>query len=142
MGITQTDGISVSLMVMEDSGPGVPAGTARRTELRNRLKKRGKRLKMQTPELTFRIEMFGNMIEELNYWHHVCEHEEGETEFEYAEQMFTDTLNAVRELREDLLVELSDYKQYCKNNEIPVDLSYFRIEKQLKESTFALLPNG
>lgn len=94
---------------------------------------------MQTPELTFRIEMFGNMIEELNYWHHVCEHEEGETEFEYAEQMFTDTLNAVRELREDLLEELNEYKNTCKTSNIPVDISYHRIQKQLEESTFSLI---
>ena len=82
--------------------------------------------------------MFGNLIEELNYWHYVCEHEEGEHEFEYAEQMFVDTLNSVREMREILLEELNDYRIDCEANQIPIDLGYFRIQKQLKESTFSL----
>ena len=93
---------------------------------------------MQRPELTLKIEMFGNMIEELNYWNYICSHEEGENEFEYAEQMFMDTLNAVKEMREILLEELNEYKQDCRNNSIPIDISYFRIEKQLKESTFSI----
>lgn len=93
---------------------------------------------MQNPSLTLKIEMFGNLIEELNYWHYVCEHEEGEAQFEYAEQMFIDTLNSVREMREILLEDLNEYKQACRTDNIPVDISYHRIEKQLKESTFAL----
>lgn len=94
---------------------------------------------MQNPSLSLKIEMFGNLIEELNYWHHVCEHEEGEVEFEYAEQMFTDTLAAVKEMREVLLEELSQYKLDCKDSSIPVDISYHRIQKQLEESTFSLV---
>lgn len=97
---------------------------------------------MQTPELTLRIEMFGNLIEELNYWHYICENEEGEQEFEYAEQMFIDSLNAVKELREILLEELDEYKMDCRATNTPIDLGYYRIQKQLKESTFSLIPNG
>jgi hypothetical protein len=97
---------------------------------------------MQKPELSLKIEMFGNLIEELNYWHYVCEHEEGEQAFEYAEQMFVDSLDAVRELREILLEELDEYRNDCKLHNEPVDISYFRIQKQLQESTFSLLPNG
>ena len=94
---------------------------------------------MQTPELTLRIEMFGNLIEQLNYWHYICEHEEGEQEFEYAEQMFLDNLNAVKELREILLEDLNEYRRNCELHQIPVDISYYRIQKQLKESTFSLV---
>lgn len=97
---------------------------------------------MQTPEMNLRIEMFGNVLEELNYWHYVCEHEEGPQEFEYAEQMFIDTLEAIRDLREVLLEDLDEYERDCKINSIPNDISYKRVQKQLKESTFALLPNG
>lgn len=94
---------------------------------------------MQTPELTLKIEMFGNLIEELNYWHYICEHEEGENEFEYAEQMFVDALSSVKEMREILLEDLDEYRKHCEINSIPVDLSYYRIQKQLKESTFSLV---
>lgn len=97
---------------------------------------------MQRPELTLKIEMFGNLIEELNYWHHVCEHEEGDREFEYAEQMFVDTLSSVKEMREVLLEELDEYRRDCEVGNVPVDISYYRIQKQLKESTFSLVPNG
>lgn len=94
---------------------------------------------MQRPDLTLKIEMFGNLIEELNYWHYVCDHEESENAFEYAEQMFVDTLNSVKEMREILLEELDEYRRDCEIDNIPVDLSYYRIEKQLKESTFSLV---
>lgn len=97
---------------------------------------------MQRPELTLRIEMFGNLIEELNYWHYVCEHEGNEESFAYAEQMFMDTLNAVKDMRENLLEELNEYRHDCEVHNVPVDLGYYRIHKQLKESTFSLLPNG
>lgn len=97
---------------------------------------------MQRPELTLKIEMFGNLIEELNYWHYICEHEEGEHEFEYAEQMFVDSLHAVRELREILLEELNEYKMDCRTTGTPIDIGYHRIQKQLQESTFSLIPNG
>lgn len=94
---------------------------------------------MQRPELTLRIEMFGNMIEELNHWHNQCDDEGGDTELEYCEQMFTDTLHAVKELREILLEDLYEYKMDCRASGTPVDISYHRIEKQLKESTFSLI---
>jgi len=94
---------------------------------------------MQRPELTLKIKMFGNLIEELNYWHYITEHEEGEQEFEYAEQMFVDTLDSVREMREILLEDLDEYKRNCELNSEPVDISYHRIQKQLKESSFSLV---
>lgn len=94
---------------------------------------------MQNPRLTLRIEMFGNMIEELNHWHQACDDEDGDMEIEYCEQMFVDTLHAVKEMREWLLEDLNEYRRDCELDGIPVDLSYYRIEKQLKESTFSLI---
>lgn len=94
---------------------------------------------MQNPSLTLKIEMFGNLIEELNYWHYVCDYEEGENELVYAEQMFVDTLSSVREMREILLEELDEYRRNCEVDNVPVDISYYRIQKQLKESTFSLV---
>jgi hypothetical protein len=116
------------------SGQDALVQTAFVSGLNNRLNKRGQ---MQKPELTLKIEMFGNLIEELNYWHYVCEHEQGDQEFEYAELMFEDSLAAVREMREVLLEELNEYKMDCRATGTPIDISYFRIEKQLKESTFS-----
>jgi hypothetical protein len=97
---------------------------------------------MQTPELTLKIEMFGNLIEELNYWHYICDHEEGDDELVYAEQMFIDALSSVREMREILLEDLNEYKMDCRANNTPIDISYHRIQKQLEESTFALIPGN
>lgn len=94
---------------------------------------------MQNAGTTLRIEMFGNLIEELNYWHYVCENEEGEYQLEYAEQMFTDTLAAVKDMRDILIEELHEYKVNCRLHNEPIDISYHRIEKQLKESTFSLI---
>lgn len=94
---------------------------------------------MQNQGLTLRIEMFGNLIEELNYWNRACEDEDENMGLEYCEQMFVDSLDAVREMREYLLEDLNEYRRSCKVDNIPIDLSYYRIERQLKESTFALI---
>ena len=94
---------------------------------------------MQKPELTLRIQMFGNLIEELNYWHYICENEGSEHEFEYAEQMFIETLDSVREMREILLEDLNEYRNDCKLHQIPIDLGYIRVQKQLEQSTFSLI---
>jgi hypothetical protein len=82
--------------------------------------------------------MFGNLIQELDYWRYVCEHEEDGVEFEYAEQMFIDVLSSVKEMREVLLEDLNEYRIDCKVNNTPTDLGYWRIKKQLEESTFSL----
>lgn len=95
---------------------------------------------MQTPALTLKIEMFGNMIEELNYWHSCCgDINYGEDSLEYTESRFIEMLDAVREMREILLEDLKEYRHHCKIEDIPVDLGYCRIERQLKESTFSLI---
>lgn len=94
---------------------------------------------MQNPAMNLKIEMFGNLIEELNKWHTACDNEEGDEELQYCEQMFVDTLSAVRDMREMLLEDFNEYKVYCRTNQVPLDISYARVERQLKESTFSLV---
>jgi hypothetical protein len=94
---------------------------------------------MQSPEMNLRIEMFGNLIEDLNYWHNCCDNEEGDEELQYCEQMFIDVLSSVKEMREILLLDFEEYFNDCKFNEIPVDLGYWRVKKQLEDSTFELI---
>ena len=84
--------------------------------------------------------MFGNLVDELQYWQKCIEDEEvnGDSgdELDYCESMFTETLDAIREYREMLIGDLEQYVRDCKENDIPVDLGYWRIKKQLYESTF------
>src|SRR5262245_10397927 len=81
-------------------------------ESKNKLNKRER---MQNPSLTLKIEMFGNLVEELGYWHNACNNDDGsDDEFEYCEQMFLDTLAAVRDMREVLLEDFNEYRNDCK----------------------------
>ena len=89
--------------------------------------------------MNLRIEMFGNLVEDLNYWHACCDNEESEDELEYCEQMFIDTLSSVKEMREILLDDFEEYLNDCKANQVPIDLGYWRVRKQLQESTFTLI---
>jgi hypothetical protein len=91
--------------------------------------------------MNLKIEMFGNLVEDLNYWHNCCENEGTEDQIEYCEQMFIDVLSSVREMREILLNDFEEYINDCKFNQVPIDLGYWRIRKQLQESTFALIKN-
>ena len=92
---------------------------------------------MQTPQLTFKIEMFGNLIEELNNWQRIGE-EDDLMDSDYVEDRFIETLAAVRDMRDILLKELEEYEAACRINNEPIDLGYYRIKKQLAESTFSL----
>ena len=95
---------------------------------------------MQNPSLTLKIEMFGNLVDELNHWNLCCEDEsvQGGDELEYCEQRFLEVLDAVKEYRELLLEEFEVYFHDCKLNKIPIDISYYRIKRQLQESYFEL----
>jgi hypothetical protein len=94
---------------------------------------------MQTPDRNLRIEMFGNLVEELSYWQRCIEDEEmsGEADLDYCESRFSETLDAIREFRIILIEDLELYVKDCKANSIPVDLGYWRVKKQLYESTFS-----
>lgn len=93
---------------------------------------------MQTPGMTLRIEMFGALVDELAYWQKCLEEEEENEgdELEYCGARFEETLDSIREFREILLEDLDNYVKDCKEHNIPIDLGYWRIKKQLHESTF------
>ena len=98
---------------------------------------------MQRPDLTFKIELFGNLVEQLNYWHQLCDGDDVDPidhgfDQDECEEEFIKTLSAIKDMREILLGELDEYKRNCKDNNEPVDLSYHRIQVQLKESNFSL----
>lgn len=90
---------------------------------------------MQRPDITFRIELFSTLIDELNDWHEACQ----DDDFEFAEEKFVETLKAVKDMREVLLEALEGYVNDCKVHRIPVDLGYWRIKKQLEESSFSVV---
>lgn len=90
---------------------------------------------MQNENLTMRIELFGSMVEELTYWNDVCNNEEGDA-LEYAESKFEDSLAAVKDFRAILIDDLYGYVADCKEFDEPIDLNYYRILKQLEQSTF------
>lgn len=91
---------------------------------------------MQYPELNLRIEMFGNLVDELKYWHTCISGEEGEDSLEYCEERFQDSLDACKDMREILLEELDQYVKDCRTDDIPIDLGYYRVNRQLKETSF------
>lgn len=91
---------------------------------------------MQYPGMTLRIEMFGNLVDELTYWHKCLDQEEGEDSLEYCEERYTDALDACKDMRSILIEELDQYVRDCKTNDIPVDISYWRIKAQLIETDF------
>lgn len=98
---------------------------------------------MQSPGMTLKIEMFGHLVEELSYWQKCCDEEAelGGEEFQYCEDEFTKVLAAIRDFRTILIEDLDIYVKNCKEDGIPIDLGYWRIKRQLEESTFSLVNN-
>lgn len=91
---------------------------------------------MQSPGTTLRIEMFGNLVDELKYWHTCLSDEDSDDSIEYCEERFQDVLDACKEMRLLLIEELEDYVKDCNKSDIPIDISYWRIRRQLFETTF------
>lgn len=90
--------------------------------------------------LKFKIELFGHLIEELDYWHKSCGNDEDEDdELRYCEDRFIQTLSAVREMRQILLDDLKEYFDYVGIHKETVNLGFKRIQKQLNESTFEIV---
>jgi hypothetical protein len=128
--------ISVMLTGLISYGMGGLVQVVLRRSLRHILKKRDKRKRMQYPELNLRIEMFGNLVDELQYWHKCISGEEGEDSLEYCEERFQDAIDACKDMRLIILEELEQYVKDCRTNDIPLDLGYYRVKRQLTESTF------
>lgn len=89
---------------------------------------------MERPDLTFKIEIFGNLVEELGYW----AEEANSGGIDLAEDKFDEVLEAVKEMRGILLEDLNEYERYCKDNNEPIFLSYRVIKKELEKHTFEI----
>ena len=100
---------------------------------RKKLKKRGR---MQDQEIVARIEMFGGLLLELKHWHLCLENEEGESPLEYLESRYNETLDVCREFRLLLIMELNEYVENCKRYNEPIDISFYRIKKDLEQNPF------
>lgn len=107
--------------------------TVSERKLSLRLKKRGR---MQDQEIVARIEMFGGLLLELKHWHLCLENEEGEEPLEYLESRYNETLDVCREFRLLLIMELNEYVENCKRDNEPIDISFYRIKKDLEQNPF------
>ena len=85
---------------------------------------------MERPQLTFKIELLGGLVEELAFWSNL---EDGG---EYAEVKFDEVLEAVREMRLVVLCDLTEYLEDVAINNEPVCLNYIRVKKELERTTF------
>jgi hypothetical protein len=86
---------------------------------------------MEKPELEFKIQLLGGLLDQLNYY---TEFED--SDLEPIEQEFQEVLAALRELREVLLGELDEYFANSQANNEPIYLPYWTIRKELRESNF------
>jgi hypothetical protein len=86
---------------------------------------------MEKPELELKIQMLGNLLDQLNYY--------SDMEFDGIEEVEADfdaVVAALKELRELLLGELDEYFADRKANNEPIYLPYWTIRKELREATF------
>lgn len=88
---------------------------------------------MQNPEMNLRIEMFGNLLQDLRYWDNCLDNGETDDELEYLEIRYDEVLEALRDFKGLLIEELTDYVEHCKKSNTPIDLSYYRIRKELEQ---------
>ena len=89
---------------------------------------------MERPDLTLKIEIFGNLVEELGYW----ADESNNDGLDIAEDKFDEVLEAVQAMRQILLEDLNEYERNCKVNNEPIFLSYRVIKKELEKHTFEI----
>jgi hypothetical protein len=91
---------------------------------------------MQNEYITNKLDMFGNLIRELQYWNRLAEDESTVEGHQYCDAMFLETLEQAREMHPHVIQELDNYFQLCRAENIPIDISYYRISKELKEYSF------
>lgn len=86
---------------------------------------------MQRHALTLKIELFGHLLEELNYWASV------DDDIDLAEDKFKEVLSAIKEMREILLKDIEGYLNECRTTKEPINLNYVIVFKELKRATFS-----
>lgn len=87
---------------------------------------------MQNPEMNLRIEMFGNLLQDLTHWNRCLEYEEDSDSLEYLENRYEEVRVALKEFRDLLIEELTDYVEECKRYNTPIDLGYYRVRRELQ----------
>lgn len=85
---------------------------------------------MEKPELTFKIEMMGNLIYQLRYIQTQFE----DSGLEIVDNEFDRTMEALKEMKELVLRELDEYIEHCKANNEPVYLPYWTVRKELRQA--------
>lgn len=85
---------------------------------------------MSDPDLDFKIEILGHLLEELHLW---SSEEEGVA---FADKKFDETLAAVKEMKDVVLNDLEEYFRYVKANNEPTYLPYYQIRKDLLIAKF------
>jgi hypothetical protein len=85
---------------------------------------------MSDPDLDFKIEILGHLLEELHLW---SLEEEGVA---FADKKFDETLAAVKEMKDVVLNDLEEYFRYVKANNEPTYLPYYQIRKDLLIAKF------
>ncbi len=87
---------------------------------------------MERPGLSFKIELLGSLLLQLQY----LSTEFNDGELDLVENEFTKTLESLIEMRGLVLEELDEYFEHCKVNNEPVYLPYWTVRKELRETTF------
>jgi|GEM_PF-3834617 hypothetical protein len=85
---------------------------------------------MENPSLTLKIELLGQLLEELNYLGNEPE------EIEFIDEEFDDVLAAATELKGVVLDELEEYFNHAKRNNEPIYLPYKIIQRDLRNAKF------
>lgn len=85
---------------------------------------------MEKPSLTLKIELLGQLLEELNYLGNEPD------EIEFIDEEFDDVLAAAAELKTVVLTDLEEYFKYVKDNNEPVYLPYKIIQRDLRNAKF------
>ena len=85
---------------------------------------------MDKAEITFKIELLGHLLAELQYW-------DGEDmDLAFADQKYDETLAALKEMKGIVLEELEGYFLYVRTNNEPPYLPYYQIYRDLKNAKF------
>lgn len=85
---------------------------------------------MNKEDLTFKIEILGHLLSELEYW--------GNEDFDLviADQRFDETLTALKEIKAIVLFDLEEYFKYARDTNEPIYLPFVQIYRELKNAKF------
>lgn len=85
---------------------------------------------MDSSDITFKIEILGHLLEELNYW------SEQDEDLELADKKYEEVMAAAKEMKEVVLTDIEEYLRHAKDNNQPIYLPYVQIQRDLKKAKF------